>query len=193
MGSPKALLADPGGVPFIVRICDTLITAGLGRIVVVTGPDHEQIGDVMSGHAQGHVTLVRNPAPDRGQLSSLHVGMTASLSDDAEGLLMTLVDVPMVTRQTVRAVVEAWELSRAAIVRPVVGEQHGHPVIFDRRLFGELREAPLDRGAKHVIRAHAADIENVSVADRGCLVDVDTPEDYERVIGRDRAGWGRIG
>ena len=100
---------------------------------------------------------------------------------------MTLVDVPLVTRQTVRAVVEAWEIRRAAIVRPVMGERHGHPVIFDRRLFGELLDAPLDRGAKHVIRAHAAEVENVPVTDPGCLVDVDTPQDYERVMGRDGA------
>lgn len=184
MGSPKALLADPDGVPFVVRISDTLTIAGLREVVVVTGTDHEQIQKVMVDQGQRRVMLIRNPEPDRGQLSSLHVAITAALAKDAEGLLMTLVDVPFVTHQTVRAVVEAWELRRAAIVRPILGEQHGHPVIFDRRLFDELRDAPLEQGAKHVIRAHAADVENVPVTDRGCLVDVDTREEYERVMGR---------
>jgi len=52
-------------------------------------------------------------------------------------------------------------------------------VVFDQRLFAELRTAPLDVGAKAVVRAHADEIVNVPVTDEGCLVDVDTPQDYE--------------
>jgi CTP:molybdopterin cytidylyltransferase MocA len=50
-------------------------------------------------------------------------------------------------------------------------------------MFEELREAPLNAGAKVVIRAHAAEVLNVGVTDEGCLVDVDTPRDYE-ALGR---------
>jgi molybdenum cofactor cytidylyltransferase len=68
-------------------------------------------------------------------------------------------------------------------VRPAIGDRHGHPVIFDSRVFSELRQAPLDVGAKAVVRAHATEIVNVPVTDAGCLVDVDTPGDYE-ALGR---------
>jgi molybdenum cofactor cytidylyltransferase len=64
-------------------------------------------------------------------------------------------------------------------VRPAIGDRHGHPVVFDRRVFDELRRAPLEAGAKAVVRAHAAEVLDVPVTDEGCLVDIDTPHDYE--------------
>ena len=93
------------------------------------------------------------------------------------------VDVPMVAVSTVTSVIEAWRRTRAPIVRPAIGDRHGHPVIFDRALFDELRRAPLEAGAKSVVRAHEPDILNVIVDDEGCLTDVDTPEDYRRITG----------
>ena len=69
---------------------------------------------------------------------------------------MTLVDVPLVHPDTVRAVVNAWRRSRAPIVRPARGDEHGHPVIFDCAVFDELRSADRTIGAKAVVRAHAA-------------------------------------
>jgi molybdenum cofactor cytidylyltransferase len=84
----------------------------------------------------------------------------------------------------VRAVIAAWQQSRAPIVRPAIGERHGHPVLFDRAVVDELRRAPLDVGAKAVVRAHAHEIVNVEVSDEGCVVDIDTPLDYERYLKR---------
>ena len=75
--------------------------------------------------------------------------------------------------------IAAWRRTRAPIVRPAIGDRHGHPVIFDRAVFDELRLAPLDAGAKSVVRAHEDQILNVPVDDEGCVRDVDTPADYE--------------
>jgi molybdenum cofactor cytidylyltransferase len=181
MGSPKALLADPDGDPFVVRIVRTLSTAGLTDITIVAGLHHHAIVEALDRYGQQAVArVIRNPYPSRGQLSSLVHGLDASPAD-IEGVLATLVDVPMVEPATVRAVVKAWSLRRASIVRPAIGTRHGHPVIFDRRLFGALRTASPHEGAKGVIRSYAEQIENVPVDDTGCLVDIDTPEDYERL------------
>ena len=106
------------------------------------------------------------------------IGMDAVVRADTEAILVTLVDVPMVAVATVTRVVTAWERSRAPIVRPAIGDRHGHPVIFDRALFDALRGAPPDVGAKSVVRAHEHDLLNVPVDDDGCLVDVDTPQEY---------------
>ena len=95
---------------------------------------------------------------------------------------MTLVDVPMLTSGTVRAVVEAWLNTGAPVARPIVEGRRGHPVIFDRQLFDELRSAPLDSGARVVVRAHWAQSVDVPVQDPGCLIDVDTPADYRRLL-----------
>ena len=95
---------------------------------------------------------------------------------------MTLVDVPMLSAATVEAVVDAWRRTKAPIVRPAVGSAHGHPVLFDRSLFDELRQAPLEGGAKTVVRRHEARIVNIVPPDDGCLRDIDTPEDYSALL-----------
>jgi len=181
MGSPKALLADPEGRPFVVRIIRTVHSAGLRDVLVITGSQHDAIvAAVMADGPDRGVRIVRNPDPERGQLSSIWTALDACPAD-AEGLLMTLVDVPMLTSGTVRAVVDTWQRTRAPVVRPIVAGRRGHPVIFDCRVFAELRAAPLDSGARAVVRAHWAESVDVPVNDLGSLVDVDTPADYARL------------
>lgn len=185
MGSPKALLLDADGRPFIARIVRSLAAAGLDDITVVTGTAHEGIVAALAAdHPPVVPRIVRNPDPSRGQLSSLWVGMDAVIGRDTEGLLMTLVDVPMVTVATIRAVVDGWRRTRAPIVRPAIGDRHGHPVIFDQAAFAALRAAPLDSGAKVVIDAYAERVLNVDVDDPDSLIDVDTPGDYQSLRSR---------
>ena len=181
MGSPKALLKSPDGRPFVTRIVDTLREAGIAELVVVTGRDHDDLVNVLRAGARVPPLIARNPDPARGQLSSLWVGMDAVVRADTQGILVTLVDVPMVAVSTVTRVVTAWHRARAPIVRPAIGDRHGHPVIFDRAVLDMLRAAPIDRGAKTVVRAHEHDLLNVPVDDEGCLVDIDTREDYKKL------------
>ncbi len=185
MGSPKALLLAPDGQPFVVRVARALLDAGARPVVVVTGADHDAIVGCLAQVAEtADVPCLRNSEPARGQLSSLWVGLdelTRTIDPPAEACLVTLVDVPMLQPETVRRVVAAWRRTRAPIVRPAIADRHGHPVLFDRSLFAELRAAPLGLGAKTVLRAHAAEIRNEPVTDEGCLTDVDTPADYQRL------------
>jgi CTP:molybdopterin cytidylyltransferase MocA len=186
MGFPKALLLTREGKPFVTAIVTAFAAAGISDIVVITGRDHERLVDALANERFAvRPRLVRNPDPSRGQLSSLLTGMDAVVEPDTPAMVVTLVDVPLLLPETVRLVVSEWQRTRAPIVRPAIGERHGHPVVFDQRVFDELRLAPPDIGAKAVVRAHAAEVLNVPVADEGCLVDVDTPRDYE-ALGLDR-------
>jgi len=185
MGAPKAALITPDeGDSFIARIVRTLRASDVHDLVIVTGRHHDAVIDALT---RDRVTpsprIVRNPDPSRGQLSSLFAGMDAVVTPRTEALMMTLVDVPLVRVSTVIAVIDEWRRSRAPIVRPAIGDQHGHPVIFDRAVLDEIRRAPLDAGAKSVVRAHEHESVNVPVDDEGCVRDVDTPSDYE-ALGR---------
>jgi molybdenum cofactor cytidylyltransferase len=182
MGSPKALLATPSGETFLTRIVHTLREAGLDRLTVVTGVHHDRIIESCAASGWDAIRFVRNPDPARGQLSSLLSGMHSVVGPETEGVLVMLVDIPLVTVQTVRSVIETWHLTRAPIVRPAVGSAHGHPVIFDVETFAALRAAPLELGAKSVISALGDRVQNVEVPDRGCLVDIDTPDEYVRLV-----------
>lgn len=185
MGQPKALLPDRSGRLFVTRVLHTLCSAGLSDLTVVTGSLHHRIvgavaGDVPRGAL---VRFARNPDPARGQLSSLLAGLDVAAGPGVDAVLLTLVDVPFVSPDTVRAVIDAFRNTRAPIVRPARGERHGHPVLLARTLFAELRAADLALGAKAVMQAHAAEILSVQVDDEGALLDVDTRDEYQRLVG----------
>lgn len=181
MGKPKASLALNGrGESFLSRIVRTLLAAGVPEIVVVAGAHVEAVQDAWR-HRDRRVRVVRNDAWMSGQLSSLLAALAVPSYMPIEAALVTLVDVPLVTRATVEQLLRAWRAQRAPIVRPARGDEHGHPVIFDAALFDELRRADLTMGAKSVVRAHEAEILNVPIDDPGAYRDIDTPEDYARL------------
>jgi len=185
MGSPKALLPDGTGRSFITRLIHTFNAAGFRDVIVVTGTLHDRIVSAVSADTPAgvRVKFVRNPNPGRGQLSSLLAGLDA-LPRGTEAAMVTLVDVPFVAAETIEAVRAGYEHTRAPIVRPARGTQHGHPVVFDASLFPELRGADLAQGAKSVVHAHANAIVNVETTDEGAFVDIDTRDEYERVVRR---------
>ena len=183
MGRPKALLPDPDGRPFVARLVRTFAAAGLHDIVVVTGSLHGAIAEAIAADQPPVApNLVNNPQPALGQVSSLWIGLDSAARLGVEGVLMTLVDIPLVRASTIQKVIDEWTRSRAPIVRPAVGDRHGHPVLFDRLLFDALRHAPITEGARVVVHANADRIVNVQVDDEGCLLDVDTPADYHALI-----------
>lgn len=184
MGTPKAVLPDASGRPFVARLVNTFRAAGIEEVVVVTGASHELIVAALERDAAPLPHVVRNSDPSRGQLSSLWTGLDALQHLALDAVLMTPVDVPMVKEDTVRAVVEAWRRRRPPVARPVMGDRHGHPVLFDRALFVELRRAPLAEGAKAVVHGHEDQLLNIEVDDEGCLTDVDTRADYDALIAR---------
>jgi molybdenum cofactor cytidylyltransferase len=185
MGRTKALLPlGSSGETFLGRILRVLRDGGADAIVVVIGGDAAAVRASLP-RDDVHISSVENPRYEEGQLSSLLVGLAAveQRHDNVEAVMMTLVDLPLISAATVRAVREAFLANPGApLVRPRRGERHGHPVIFNRSIFGELRRADPSKGAKSVVRAHAAEEVNVDVDDDGAFIDIDTPEDYERFI-----------
>ena len=183
MGRPKALLpARVEGLTFLSQLVETLWAAGLDDVLAVVS---DQSGDVEPALSRlsRPPRVVHNQHPEQGQISSLLAALAAINRPGVSAMLVTLVDVPFVSPATVRAVLEAFRRTGGPIVRPASGEEHGHPVVFARQLFDELRAADVAGGAKSVVRAHAASIVNVPVDDPGAFTDIDTPEDYTRIVG----------
>jgi molybdenum cofactor cytidylyltransferase len=185
MGRPKALLPVGDGETFLSVLIRTLTDGGIGGgVLVVTRPADAALGREIAraSDACGQVRQVENPGADRGgQLSSI-IAALDSVGEQARAILVVPVDMPLVQASTIRRLIEAFDDSQAPILRAVCGGRHGHPVIFSRAVFEDLRRADPAVGARAVVRAHGA--VDVEVNDRGVLEDVDTPEDYERHFGR---------
>ncbi len=180
MGRCKALLPI-GADTFVVRLARTFISAGIDDLVVVTGPERDAIQATLVD-AGISARVVENPRRDDGQLSSLLVGLALADKPGVEAVVVGLVDVPLVATGTIGAVVEAYRHTHAPIVRPATRGRHGHPVLFARAVFDQLRHADPALGAKAVVRAHEQDLVNVPVEDDGACADIDTPADYARLI-----------
>lgn len=180
MGRAKALLpASHEGETFVERLVSTLLAGGIDDVVIVAGDAAAAIGQRVGFPAR----LVVNPHADRGQLSSILVGLDVIDRPGVPAVMVAPVDQPLVSAATVRLVLEAWRRTHAPIVRPVRDGRHGHPVLFDRALFDALRRADPSAGARAVVRAHADRAADVPVDDDGAFADIDTPEDYARWIG----------
>ena len=199
MGQAKAALPlGHTGETVLSRVVRTLLEGGAPNVVVVAGAHIDAVRAAMKSSPS---TLLRTGDPrarviehagwQGGQLSSLLAGLDAIDDPLLEAALVTLVDVPLVRSSTVAEVIAAWRRTRAPIVRPANGERHGHPVMFDRSVFADLRSADPGTGAKAVFAIHRERIVNVQVEDAGAFEDIDTPEDYERVVGLGTWGLGK--
>jgi molybdenum cofactor cytidylyltransferase len=188
MGRAKATLPLGGGDTFLSRIVRTFLAAGVDDVVVVVGHDGETIAQSLTATGL-RARFAVNPDYDRGQLSSLLAGLAVVDRPGVAAVLVTLVDVPLVSTETVRAVLERYRRTSAPIVRPSSGTRHGHPLLIDRSLFADLRASDSSAGAKPVVRAHASAAGDVEIADEGAFADIDTEEEYRRLVtDRLRAG-----
>jgi molybdenum cofactor cytidylyltransferase len=180
IGHPKAMLeTGTAGETFAARACQVLDDAGVHHIVVVTS---DECAPALRALLPRAVEIVTNPRPDRGQISSLQCALE-SLASDPRAIVVLPVDVPLVRSATVRRLIEAWQTSGAPVVRPLAGHRHGHPVLFDRSLFGELARGGPD-GAKSIVRAHASAAGEVPVDDEGAFEDIDSVDDYRRAFNK---------
>ncbi len=172
MGRAKAQLpAGPNGRSFVDTITETLAAAGVSTVWIVVAP----------GISALPRQAVVNPDPSAGMLSSVQCGLRA-FRDNPDAVFVWPVDHPLVERDTVVAMIDAFQRTGAPIVVPTHAGRRGHPVLFAARVFPELLSADPSHGARAVVHAHDDRLE-LPVADLGVATDIDTPEDYARVFG----------
>jgi molybdenum cofactor cytidylyltransferase len=177
MGQDKALLTYQGRT-FLETIVATLRATGIERLAVVLGHHAEKIQQAVK--LEGVETVI-NRDYVRGQTSSLQAGLRALESPSLEAIVLCLVDHPLVSEETVRALIASFRERDAHVVIPIFRNQRGHPVVISRTLFEELLRLSPDEGADTVIRKYRDATQFVDVNDSGILLDVDDPETYHRL------------
>ena len=180
MGRPKALL-DFRGRPFAVRILEALEALDLKARVVVLGPDAARVRPSLAPH---ECVIVENPDVAGEAIKSLRAALAALEPIRPSGILAWPVDLPHVRVATLERLLEAHRRTGAHAVVPSFAEQRGQPVIWDQALFAELATsaAATRDGAGAVLAAHELDLVTVAVDDPAVIDDLNTPEDYERLI-----------
>lgn len=180
MGSPKAFLRLDGDT-FLGRAVSALRDGGCSAVVVVTGPAGEAPASEIGGAAArlGAAVAV-NAEIGSEQIDSLRAGLRG-LGGEVEAAVVLPVDVPGVDAGLVRGVIAAFRATAAPLVQPYDGARHGHPVLFARALWPQLLQGELPDGARTVIHAHRHERAELRVP--RLHADVDTPDDYRRLLG----------
>ena len=180
-GRPKALL-ELGGVPLILRQLIALSGAGVDEVVVVLGHHAEAVEAAIR---QFPITIVRNPAPDAGQASSVLVGLQA-LSPRLDAVMVALADQPLINEQDVSSLISAYKRrgDKAMVVPRVAtaegNRQPGNPVIFAAELREQWLAGAADLACRNWRETNPERIFWFDTDNRRYCTDIDTPEDLER-------------
>lgn len=175
MGRNKLLL-EVGEQPLVRHVIEAASEGGCHVVNAVYADDavREAIGRA--------ATCVRNPDPARGQSSSLRVGLQ-SLPEEIAGALVMLGDQPLVGARTVGMLLRAWRREGA---RPAAAASYGDrgawrpPVLLDRSLWPDVMSLDGDAGARQLFDDRPELLDTVPAAGRPD--DVDTPDDYARIV-----------
>ena len=183
MGSVKALLDAGGGRTLLRAVCDRLAEAGCAPILVVLGHHREALESALAGvldGAGGPVRAVVNAEPDRGQVSSMAVGLAAVGALGRPSAVVALVDQPPVSLSTVRALIEAAAAQPGAVHVPTFNHVRGHPAVFPTALAEPLEAARPGEGARDVLARLGVAVQEHPADDAGVVVDLDSPDDVAR-------------
>jgi len=178
MGRPKALLPWQGKTLLEFQV-EQLLAGGVEWVILVLGHEAERIRRVASSLA--HTTIIINQHYATGKTSSLRSGMDA-VPAEADAVLVLSVDQPRAAA-LIREICTAHETRDPLITVPAYGGRHGHPTIFARPLFPEMRAiTEEEQGLRAVRRRHRAETHVVETATRIPLIDINTPDDYQAAL-----------
>lgn len=204
MGQPKALIPFPEVFP--LADAENPKRAGLKPAPTESAPEqpktflchlievtrHPRAGIlrvVVGAHAAeirarvklDDAAMVVNDEWRRGQLSSLQAAIRSLPEGETEGMLVCLVDHPLISAEVVRRVIGAFDGAKNKIVIPTYRGRRGHPVIFPNAMYAELLSAPENVGARAVVRAHEGDVIEVPVDEEGVVLNLNDPESLKQI------------
>lgn len=185
MGSvPKSLLRLQG-TPLLHRHLAALREIPFDEIVVVTGYHHEQIEAAIRDQA---VRYVRNFEPQRGQQSSVRLGV-AALGAGFDMVMVVLADQPLVGASELMELINAFAHRPAGtgVLYPVVNAQRGNPVVFSGEVVGTMLRSGDEADFRRYIDEHPEVVYRYETPNAHFIIDLDTAEDIAAF--EQRTGW----
>jgi molybdenum cofactor cytidylyltransferase len=176
MGGPNKMLAELSGKKLVRIATEQALASKASEVIVVTGHQAELVEQALQGLK---VTFIRNPDFAGGLASSVKAGI-AAVSEQADGAVICLGDMPLIDANLIDRLIEAFAPDRGnLIVVPVAEGRRGNPVLWSRRFFNELMTLDGDIGARHLITKHGEAVAEVPVEGDSAFLDIDTPQALE--------------
>jgi CTP:molybdopterin cytidylyltransferase MocA len=177
MGRPKALVSYRG-LTFIEHLLQATQHPRIGERRVVLGAHADEI---RAQFPAGRFSVVVNDEWEKGPLSSIQAALRTLPPSGIDGIMICPVDHPLVSEKLVAALIDAFDSTGRGIVVPKFQSRRGHPVLFRSTLVPELMSAPLDVGARAVVRAHRGEIVEVPTEEEAVVLNLNDPAALARL------------
>lgn len=174
-GSDNKLLANYYGRPLAAHALETFNVPLVDEKILVTQPN----SDVAKLPEASSFRKVFNADAAHGIGTSIAVGIKAV--ENADFTLIALADMPKLRPMTITGLIEASKGTGKGIIVPTHNEKDGHPVLFAQRYFADLAQLKADKGGRGLINDNPNDVLRLATEDEGIHLDIDRPEDLERL------------
>lgn len=176
MGAFKPLL--PLGDKTVLEMAvDSLQQGGIQDVRVVVGYQAEKLIPILKTMP---VTIIKNENYDKGMFSSIAAGV-ASLAKACEAFFLLPGDIPLIRQYSIRELLHVYRKTRSPVVYPVYKGVRGHPPLIAAECFAHILNGMGEGGLRDILYGFESRSIEVELADQGILVDIDTPEDYQRL------------
>ncbi|MFA5308475.1 MAG: DVU_1551 family NTP transferase [Dehalococcoidales bacterium] len=163
------------------RVISTFLSAG-ADVYLVAGYRHE---DILAGVKSRDITFIYNPDYEQGMFSSIQAGLRR-LKPEHQAFFIQPVDIPLVRPATIKKLMAAAAENPGHIIYPAFGGKRGHPPLIPSALIPAILAWQGGGGLKAVLDTQEKTAREVAVADGSILLDMDTPQDYQKILERFR-------
>ena len=177
MGKPKLFLPWKQ-TTIIEEVVDVYLKSTLSELIVVVGESKENIKEILQSKP---VRVVENPLYRQGMSTSIRAGVLAA-TIETEGYCIGLGDQPLITTKVIDLLISSFLKNRTGIAVLSHQGKRGHPVIFGSAFRDALCSLNGDLGGRAIIEKHPSEVRYVEAGGKAVLVDIDTPEDYDKLL-----------
>ena len=178
-GETPKQLTQIDGITMVRRVTQAALQSKASETIVVTGFQQARVASEVKGLA---VHPVYNRRFQQGLSTSVKTGLWA-VSDRSSAVLFVPCDQPHLDTVTIDLLVEAYRRGRGSVLVPAYRGRRGAPVLFDRKFFAELAAITGDEGGRQILERHATEVVEVELQDEAPLLDFDTVEELEALVG----------
>ena len=182
MGQPKLLL-PLGSETVLGRLLAVLRHPDIARTVVVVRREDTELKAVVEAAGATAIQPAVDPVEMRNSVEiALQFLAEQDRPTDEDGWILVPGDHPVLDTAAIDSLIRRWQASPCPILIPTFQGRRGHPTFFQGSLAAEVPRIPADCGLNWLVRQHAAEIIEHPVDCPAVLTDLDTPEDYARLL-----------
>jgi len=184
MGRPKLILPLRDRL-VIEHVFDALLQSEIDQSVVVVPPGDELVPELARTR---NIAVLRLTEPTSDMRATVVQGLdfvtSASVPNLPDAFLLVLGDQPSISSRVIGAILDMFRRTRQSIIVPTYRGKRGHPVLFSWSQVAAIHALPRNRGINYLLHQAGAGVAECPIDDPGVVQDLDTPQDYARLLER---------